>query len=270
MKTAAQGFTLIELLVAVALALIVLFAASNLLISSSGSATNLQARNDLLQEGQIAMNYVAANVREAAYVYPNGAALNLGGGYTTARPGGGSWVVGNASAPILAFIRSPRVVTGAPCLNATTGAIDNENACYKFMAYYPVLRSGWVSNATGQNNPGVDAANANRWLLVEYTRNLPSNAPPALSSLGSLDVSGGSGKLLLDYVQPAVTNLPQLFTIQADNPQTPGNVRVTLNLSLSRLASGKEVNIPARTSADPTTWIQALSAAPRNIGTLPP
>ncbi|MFC6660516.1 hypothetical protein [Deinococcus multiflagellatus] len=67
-----------------------------------------------------------------------------------------------------------------------------------------------------------------------------------------------------------MTNLPRLFTIQADAPQTPGNVRVTLNLSLSRVASGKEVNIPARTSADPSTWTQALSAAPRNIGTLPP
>ncbi|WP_221088090.1 PilW family protein [Deinococcus aquaedulcis] len=264
------GFTLIELLVAVALALIVLFAASNLLISSSGSATNLQARNDLLQEGQIAMNYIATNVREAAYVYPNGTTLNLGGGYTTARPGGGNWVVGDATAPILAFIRSPRVMTGTPCFNPTTNTISNQDACYKFIAYYPVLRSGWVSNATGENNPGADAANASRWLLVEYTRNLPSNAPPALSSLGSLNVSGGSGKLLLDYVQPAVTNLPRLFTIQADTPQTPGNVRVTLNLSLSRLTSGKEVNIPARTSADPSTWTQTLSAAPRNIGTLPP
>ncbi|MFC6660514.1 prepilin-type N-terminal cleavage/methylation domain-containing protein [Deinococcus multiflagellatus] len=86
MKSA--GFTLIELLVAVALALVVLFAASNLLISSSGSATNLQARNELLQEGQIAMNYIATNVREAAYVYPDGTTLNLGGGDTTRRPGG--------------------------------------------------------------------------------------------------------------------------------------------------------------------------------------
>ncbi|MVN85389.1 prepilin-type N-terminal cleavage/methylation domain-containing protein [Deinococcus sp. HMF7620] len=273
MSSRNHGFTLIELLVAVALALIVLFAASNLLISSSSSATNLQARNDMAQEGQIALNYIAANVREAAYVYPNGTTLNLGGGDTTRRPGGGSWVVGNTNAPILAFIKAPKDVPPSdPCVHPVTGALDNEDACYKFVAYYPVLRSYWVNHisAESQNYPGADPANGDRWLLVEYRRNILANTLPTMANLGILNVASGSGKILLDYVQPAVPNLQPLFTVQADSPQTPGNVRVTMNFSMNRLASGKEVTIPARPSPDPATWTQTLSAAPRNIGTLAP
>ncbi|MBZ9750385.1 prepilin-type N-terminal cleavage/methylation domain-containing protein [Deinococcus sp. HMF7604] len=269
MSSRNHGFTLIELLVAVALALIVLFAASNLLISSSSSATNLQARNDMAQEGQIALNYIAANVREAAYVYPNGTTLNLGGGDTTRRPGGGNWVVGNSTAPILAFIKAPRLPV-AGCWKVTENELNDDKACYKFVAYYPVLRSAWVAASTGQNNPGSDLANGERWLLVEYRKNLPLNSPPTLTNLAGLNVASSSGRLLLDYVQPAVPNLRPLFSVQADSPQTPGNVRVTLNLSLSRLVERREINIPARPSPDPATWTQTLSAAPRNIGTLAP
>ena len=66
MTGAQRGLTLIELLVALALALIALFAASNLLISSTQSAGDLQVRSDLLLEQQVAQNYLLANVREAA------------------------------------------------------------------------------------------------------------------------------------------------------------------------------------------------------------
>ena len=262
------AFTLIELLVAVALALIILFAASSLLISSSRSSSDLQVRNDLLQEQQIAQNYLIANLREAAYVYPQGTTLNLGSGVTTQRPGGGAWVVGSSTAPILAIVKAPELpVSGC--------SASNDRACYKFKAYYPVVRATWVSGvgAASQNNPGADPSNETSWLLVEYTKNLVQTTPPTITQLTDLapvGLNGESGKLLLDYVQPAVTGLPPLFEVPAAGPQAAGQTRVTVNLSVSRAASGKIVAVPARASTDPATWVQPVLVAPRNVGRLTP
>ncbi|GGS17027.1 PulJ/GspJ family protein [Deinococcus knuensis] len=261
------AFTLIELLVAVALALIIMFAASSLLISSSRSSGDLQARNDLLQEFQIAQNYLIANVREAAYVYPQGTTLNLGSGVTTRRPGGGNWVVGSASAPILAIVKAPQeAVSGCSSTNG--------NACYKFKAYYPVLRKTWVDDSTGtQNDPGADPSNEGSWLLIEYTKNLVQTTPPTVTELTALapgGLNGANGKLLLDYVQPAVTGLPPLFTAPPAGPQVAGQTRVTVNLSVSRTVAGKAVVVPARPGTDPTTWVQGVLVSPRNVGRLNP
>ncbi|WP_291431129.1 type II secretion system protein J [Deinococcus sp.] len=262
------AFTLIELLIAVALALIIMFAASSLLISSSRSSGDLQARNDLLQEFQIAQNYLIANVREAAYVYPQGTTLNLGSGVTTERPGGGNWVVGSASAPILAIVKAPQ--------EAVSGCtVSNDRACYKFKAYYPVLRGTWVTGVgpASQNNPGADPGNQDAWLLIEYTKNLIRTTPPTVTELTALapgGLNGEDGKLLLDYVQPAVAGLPPLFTAPPAGPQVAGQTRVTVNLSVSRAVAGKAVVIPARSSADPATWVQSVVVSPRNVGRLNP
>ncbi|WP_309569802.1 prepilin-type N-terminal cleavage/methylation domain-containing protein, partial [Deinococcus sp.] len=93
------GFTLIEMLVAMALGLVILAIASDLLISSSRTASDLQGRNDLLQESQIAQNYIVAQLREAVYVFPDGSDVNLGAAVTTARPGGSAWRVGSSAWP---------------------------------------------------------------------------------------------------------------------------------------------------------------------------
>lgn len=268
-RRAAQtaAFTLIELLVAVSLALIILFAASSLLISSSRSSSDLQIRNDLLQEQQIAQNYLIANVREAAYVYPQGTTLNLGSGKTTKRPGGGAWVVGSATAPILAIVKAPEL----PVSGCSAG---NDRACYKFKAYYPMVRSTWIDGSAGtQNDPGADPSNEDSWLLIEYTKNLVQTTPPTVTQLTDLapgGLNGESGKLLLDYVQPAVTGLPPLFEVPTAGPQAAGQTRVTVNLSVSRAASGKVVAVPTRASTDPATWVQPVLIAPRNVGRLTP
>lgn len=264
------GVTLVELLIGMALALTVLFAASNLLTSSSRSATDLQGRNELLEESQIAQNYVAGQLREAAFVFPAGTTLNLGSGYTTQRPGttGGTWVVGAAATPIVAFVRSPRV--SGNC------AADAE-ACYKFMAYYPVRRGFWASNATGSNNPGPDPANAGRWVLVEYRSNYATK--PSLAALGSnYTPPGGEGRLLLDYVRPASlapAGTPALFTQTPDatpsTPQEPGDVQVSVNLAISRQVGSASVTIPtAQPGSAPEAAVRTVTVAPRNLGNLSP
>ena len=178
-----SGFTLIELLVALALGLVILAVASDLLISSSRSATDLQGRNDLLQESQIAQNYLVAQLREAVYVFPQDTDLNLGAAATTARPGGSTWRVGETTWPVVAFVRPPRQV-GTPCVTAP-GVLDPDS-CYQFLAYYPLPRATWVGAVGGADNPGPDAVNADRWVLVEY-RSTYAAAP----SMATLPTAGG-------------------------------------------------------------------------------
>ncbi|CAM4140164.1 PilW family protein [Deinococcus marmoris] len=273
-----QGLTLIELLVAIALGLAIFLVASNLLVSSSRSATDLQGRNELLEESQIAQNYMAAQIREAVYVFPVGTTITLGGGYTTRRPVTGDWKVGDAAAPIVAFVRPPQLLpnpTGPLSEQCTGTASGDIRRCYKFIAYYPVKRSDWVSGATSFNNPGADEINKDRWVLVEYRNNYVS--APALSTLNVPSysaASGGEGRLLLDYVQPqplALTGTPPLFEVTTAAPQAPGNTSVTINLALSRQVGGRAVTVPARNAA--TTGPQSVTplvVTPRNVGNLAP
>ncbi|THF68125.1 hypothetical protein E7T06_17845 [Deinococcus sp. Arct2-2] len=281
------GLTLIELLIGLSLALIVLTAAFSVFISSSQAASEIQTRNDLRSELQIAQNYLAAQVREAVYVFPKGTALQLGTGtgYTTKRPSAGAWRVGDDAAPILAFIKPPADVT--------VSCASDDNGCYTFYAYYPVLRSWWVSKAGGANNPGQDAQNQDRWLLVEFRANFvppstlnPADAKafrPSLSAINSASPynppsAGQSGRLLLDYVRPpalAPAGAPALF-MQQDAPapstlQTPGSVSVSVNLAVSRQIRGKVLQVPGQNAATPPAeTVQTITVFPRNLGSLAP
>ncbi|QFP75939.1 PilW family protein [Deinococcus sp. AJ005] len=277
-RATTQGLTLIELLVAIALGLLVLLAATNLLISSSRSATDVQGRSELLEESQIAQNYMAAQIREAVYVFPAGTTITLGAtGYTFKNPvtSNGTWVVGQADAPIVAFVRPPQLLPAG----ANTCASDVKY-CYQFFAYYPVRRSVWTGSggATSLNNPGIDTSNTDRWVLVEYRSNYAS--APALSSLnvsGYSAASGSSGRLLLDYVQPqalALANTPPLFEVitpPAGTLQAPGNTSVTINLAVSRQTRGRAVTVPPRnaTTTGPQS-VTPLVVTPRNVGNLSP
>lgn len=256
MNARARGLTLVELLVAVALGLLVLAVASNLLISSSRTASDVQARNELLQEGQIAQNYLAAQLREAAHVFLPGTVLDLGG------PGWGlgqtSWTVGDPAQPAVALVRPPRVL-GANCPAAP-------EQCYQFLAYLAVPRQSWVEAASGPDDPGADPRNADRWVLVEVRR-LYAAGPPAASLGGGAYTPppGDGGRLLLDYVRPA--EAPPLFVVNG-SAQAPGQLSVDINLALSRRLGGQELRVPAAGDT-PAVSVTTVQVAPRNLGNLP-
>lgn len=285
----AAGFTLIELLVAVALGLALLVIASDLLISSSRSATDVQGRNELLQESQIAQNYLVSQLREAVYVFPEGTALTLGGaGFATRNPasGGNAWTVGDAAAPIVAFVRPPSLLPGSPdplgaapvgsCKNAAGTGVNEPRACYKFMAYYPVLRSVWVGGATSFDRPADEPANTGRWVLVEYRSDFLD--PPSLTSLSAAGYArpGGEARLLLDYVQPpalALPGTPPLFQVNTLSggsaaTQRPGDLSVAVNLAVSRQIGRRDVTVPSRGS-DALNSVTTVVVVPRNLGNLP-
>ncbi|GHF45817.1 prepilin-type N-terminal cleavage/methylation domain-containing protein [Deinococcus metalli] len=276
MTARTAGFTLIELLVALALGLVILLVASDLLISSSRSASDLQGRNDLLQESQIAQNYMVAQLREAAYVFPEGTTLALGAGATTTPPGESAWRVGDDTWPVVAVVRPPRRV-GTPCV--LPSGVTDPDACYQFLAYYPLPRDTWVGAVSGADDPGPDAANGGRWVLVEYRSTYPAAPPLSLLPGGSggayTPPPGGAARLLLDYVQPpalALPGTPPLFTVTNLNGgpwrQTPGDISVTVNLAVSRRIGRQDVTVPNR-GADAAGSVTTVGTVPRNLGKLP-
>ncbi|WP_425145753.1 prepilin-type N-terminal cleavage/methylation domain-containing protein [Deinococcus sp.] len=294
MRRRTHGFTLIELLVALALLTLLLTAALTINVNTSKAAAQLQSRNDLLPELQIAQNYMAGKLKEAAYIFHFGDNVQLTvAGNTTKNPrtGNSNWLVGTD--PIVAFVLPPQQVTAGGCWAASSlpaGSARNDavsNACYAFYAYYGMKRFDYLAAVTGADDPGKSpdqsddadpstGTGAGSWVLVEYRAyysssdtNFATNFSPASSLTGydtfPLDIpTGGSGRLLMDYLPnysaPGATT--SLFTVPNTNVQTAGVTSVTVNLASQQRAGGKTIRVPSGLTTDFAT----LTIYPRNVG----
>lgn len=187
------GLTLIEMLIAafVGVAILALIAAG--LRSSSDSLRFVQNTQLLTEDLRNAGNLVGDYLSTAAFVYPPGATLTIGstGGYSVRNPrsNNNTWQIGLD--PAIALLQPPRVKGGVEVV--------------KFVMIYPLLRGWVVTRATGAENPGPDPANNDKWLLYIYERNLPvgnQRLPNGLPAAIPTTISGSSGNLLADYVQP--------------------------------------------------------------------
>jgi prepilin-type N-terminal cleavage/methylation domain-containing protein len=249
-----SGFTLVELLIAMALVGIVLAAVVTVNIDTSKSLAVLQTRNDLLPETQIAQNYLVSKLREAAYLFPKTASLNLGTDYSTRNPrtGDGTWSLNTDAA--VAFIVPPRKSDVAILCTAAT-----PDYCYTFYAYYPVKRSVVTAAATLNDNPGPDPVNdLSDWVLMEYRAAYTQSGFPTNNTFPS----GGKGKILMDYLLPTTQTGTDVLFSQTSDTTTPGVAGVTLNLAGQRSMAGKVVRLPV-------TGRYTLTVYPRNLGKTP-
>lgn len=238
---------------------VLLVAVFSVNISSTRASFDLQARNELVPEVQIAQNYMLSKLREATYIYPYGTVLNLGTSASVKNPssGSGSWTVGTD--PIVAVVLPPRTLA-ATC--ALTSTIDN---CYTFYAYFPVKRSDLVSatDLGSLGRPVADPLNdGSAWVLMEYRRTLGTQIPTSSAVAFGAPATDTKATVVLDYLQPVP--LPQsgtnvLFSQSNDAmPQLPGITSITLNLASRRIFQGRTLNVPG---ADRYT----VTVYPRNI-----
>ena len=213
-----RGFTLVELLLASAIFMIILIVVSQTL-GSTGSMTNKYVgRTELLEDTRTAGQLIEDEVAKAVYVYPPGMSVRLGSGsgYTINGPtsSSGAWTTGDR---FLAFIQSPRnlAIDCAPAIDPAlvgSGAASRDG-CLLFVAYYPVLRSSVVTNASGGARINASAPNDNQWTLFEYRRWLPGERllgtneteKPTLNVTVNVpsDVSGSAGNMLADFLNSA-------------------------------------------------------------------
>lgn len=282
------GFTLIEMLLSMALLGILMLAFMQLFGSSLRASGEINARNELLNEGQIAQQLINSKLQNAFYIYsgtapdPNPMALSGSSGTTarnTVRSGAGQNWIPNTD-PFIAMLLPPSVMGQCPGGSVT----GNANACFTFYAYYPMRRDTFISLNT-ETAPTADPNNANAWILMEYRANIldgvnrSSNlllTPPLPGTASGAAYTGRVARMLVDFVQPTGTAPTyQMFTVCAPRSSvaapcptgttttSPNQVNVKLRLLENR--AGEEIRVPAG-SAPFTTPTPTLSTRvyPRN------
>ena len=257
-----QGFTLIEMLIGMAIFGILMLAFTQIFGGSLKASSQINSRNELVSEGQIAQQLVASRLQSAYYVYPPGTSMQLtSSGFTAKNTVNGAdtytWRVGTNPFIFVAMILPPTVAG-----TCTSGFTD---ACFSFYAYYPVLRSVLIDKQK-DIAPDADPNNASIWILMEYRANLidgvnRSNnllaSPPSdpngtfmtvttNSASTNPTVKGQFGQMLIDYVQPlGAAPYNAMFTVDSTNKF------VDFNLRLQQNRGGKTLTAPA--SANPLT-----------------
>ncbi|MPY66596.1 prepilin-type cleavage/methylation domain-containing protein [Deinococcus sp. SDU3-2] len=263
--TRTAGLTLVELLVGMALMGVILLALVNFFGQSSRISAQSSTRAELQQEMLNAQQLIVGKLKEAWYVYPPGQAIAMvsTNAPTSRNPttGNQNWTVNTH--PILAMILPPAAGTTA----------------YRFLAYYPVKRSVWVTGtaATSWRNPGPDDSNGNAWVLVEYRANLASSPVGATFPPSSAPAvpMGGEANILSDYVAPAVAitetsgfttsaNTYTMFTYAAADGNPPSATNpvssVTINLAVARQSRGTLLRLPNATDE------YSITVYPANLG----
>ena len=194
------GFSVLEMLLAATILLVILGLVSQGLQSSSGAVATVIADSELLDETRFAGQIIADRLTRALYIYPPGVSLTLSqSGYTSRNPrtANGTWLVGTD--PILAFIEVPDNPVGL-CSDSNT------DACLKFVAYYPIQRSSFISGNSSFGKYLKDPRNDASWVIMEYRRNLSnipearldSTIPPPIDS----SIRGTSARILADFIVP--------------------------------------------------------------------
>lgn len=259
-----QGFTLVELLIGLFLMGLILVFVGSLINSSAQDTNRITSNADVIKDGQIAQQLIAGRLSEAIYVWLPGSPANInmtGTGVTTVNTVGGTgqqWRVNTD--PFVAMVLPPRSPTydaaGINITNCTSldPSAGTSAGCYRFFAYYPMLRSALTSSSLAQTEkPKADPANNNQWVLMEYRAMLFDSAGSGAWSPNYTTDAGGSttkritgyppaiyyqsrsGVLLVDYVQPnSVT-----FTVTRPNGVATGtalaNGTVNFSFKMQRL-----------------------------------
>jgi prepilin-type N-terminal cleavage/methylation domain-containing protein len=205
-KKSIEGFTLFEIIVAMAIFSILSLGIFQFIGNTQQVSDTISLSTTAQEDLRDAAAIIADEVQRAYYIFPpcgvyttagvasavakacgavfpttgyvlgqlnvNYSKFTLGAsGPTTLSPGTTptrTWEVGaSTNAPILAMIVAPR----NPELSCTVPA-DWRKACYYFVAFYPVLRSGVsASSYTDTSHPewlDYSPSNKDQWVLMEY------------------------------------------------------------------------------------------------------
>jgi prepilin-type N-terminal cleavage/methylation domain-containing protein len=239
-----RGFTLFEMIIAMAVMGILLVSFIQFFVGSLKSAQDLDSRSELVTEGQIAHQLIAARLQEAWYILPPGTSLTLShpSAWMITKPSGGTtWTVENSSEPFLAMVLPPTNL-GQACSTGNTGG------CYRFFAYYSIARSSYVSNTSSRTNDRLigDPSNPGAWVLMQYRGFLPSGTVASNSSTTNVTPSSLidiRADLLADYVAPINTSVAFYNYQPFDLIGTSAPYRVVLDLRFGRSVQGRIIQL---------------------------
>lgn len=233
MRRARQaGFTLVEMLVALGILGILMAGFAYLFGNTLGVTRQVDVRNEVLANAQIAQNLMVSRLQEAWYVYPDTTSLSLpsaGAAWQTKNPVGGSNTF-SVGSNFVAFIVPPADQSAACTVSpVVTGG------CYHFYAYYPVLRTDYVTGTAGgyANRLLADTQNPSAWVLMQYDAYVQDGVIPPTTCPGATtgqiiacqpsfftglvsSLFAARANLLSDYLTPGVSP----FSV---TDLTPGN-----------------------------------------------
>ena len=237
-----RGLTLLEVLIAIAIMGVILLAFTQLFGSSLRASATIDARNELLSEGQIAQQLIASRLKGASHIYPPGTRFAMTNTMRTRNTvrGAQSWTVG--ADPVIALLAPPK---GSSDADITTCNRDHRDMCYMFYAYYPLERGVFMDEANPKYAPQPDPANDDAWLLMEYRQHVYDGVNRAGNRLRSppdpsvvlRGLGGSTAQILVDYAQPTEEGQPPLFVFKADGS-------VELNLRMGRVQRGRRLELP--------------------------
>ena len=220
-----KGFTLVEMLLSIAILGVLMLAFTQVFGGSLRASSEVNARNELVSEGQVAQQLITSRLQNAFHIYsgvgtdPNPMTLAAQNSLSrnTIR-GGVNWVP-NAD-PFVAMLLPPTRLGTCPAAGVA-GNVDT-SPCFTFYAYYAMRRDIFVG-LVPRSAPDPDPNNANVWVLLEYsamvrdgvTRNSLLTNCPAGNAQGGLTAcppvpgtpfgaayTGQVARMLVDYVQP--------------------------------------------------------------------
>ena len=244
------GFTLLELLIGVAIMGVIMLAFTQLFSGSLRASSDINARNELLSEGQIAQQLIVSRLKGASYVYPPNTSFTMTNTVRTQNTirGDQNWTVGMD--PIVAMIVPPEGNPDDPnpstSVQCNSDSVREKNMCFMFYAYYPIERKVLIEGINPKFAPDPDPANEKVWLLMEYRAriydfqmrshtNRLASAPTPNTVLARMP--GRPAQILVDYVEPTSGAQPPLFAIQNDGS-------VAFNLRMQRTQRGKTLELP--------------------------
>lgn len=202
-----SGLTLVEVLIASSILLVLLGLITNGIQSGGSVVSTISSQRELIEETRYAGNIMSDEISKAVYVYRTGLKLKLPSSYKTQSPStsNSNWTVGDTSAPILALIQPPK--TSGNC-----NVVSAKDNCMTFIAYYPVLRSIVMANATAADKPKDPGDSDNVWVIYEYIETLPATRFDTSTIGGGMTsvptnfpmTSGqGQASILADYISPS-------------------------------------------------------------------
>ncbi|MFC6592119.1 PilW family protein [Deinococcus lacus] len=147
-----NGFTLVELLVAMLVMGILLTLIARFFTSGSGTAMQANGRADMQQEVLNAQQLMAAQVKEAWYIYPANTAINLTTTPLTRNPinNSNTWTVGTH--PMLAVILPP-INSAAACAGGVEEGVTASGLTTLFCAVPGSMARAVIAGATLGQTP---------------------------------------------------------------------------------------------------------------------
>jgi hypothetical protein len=210
MRNHQAGLTFVEVLIASSILIVLLGLITNGIQSGGSVVSTMSSRSELIEETRYAGNIIADELSKASYVYRPGITLTLPSSYKTRNPvtNDSLWSVGDQKAPILAMIQPPKNSNGGTC---DVNVANQQDNCMTFVAYYPVLRTVVMANASEEDRPKNPGDSKNVWVIYEYKELLPASRFDKSGVNGAITQvpinfpveKSGKSFILSDYIVPS-------------------------------------------------------------------